>query len=228
MEVLGHRRTHRDFIETPVPLDHLSMILSQTWGPQRFIDAELFETQQLRSSPSAGGRHEVECYVAVLNVDGIRAGLYHYNSRLHALELLNPSFDRDAVGRVTYGQRQCTGAAFTCFTTARIRRLSWKYRHPRAYRLVMYDAGHYGQTFALVATALGLGPFQTAAFLDSAVEKALGVSLDEEFPVYVLGAGYPRPTKNPLLPSDYKYPKLSVRGSERGTAGERPPPGPSR
>ncbi|XTZ15696.1 SagB/ThcOx family dehydrogenase [Micromonospora echinospora] len=227
-EALKRRRTHRDFNGQPVPLDHFSMILAETWGPQRFVDANLFGTQQLRSSPSAGGRHEVECYVAALAVDGVPPGLYHYNADRHILELMDSEFDRNAVGRVTYGQRQCTGAAFTCFTTARIRRLSWKYRHPRAYRLVMYDAGHYGQTFSLIATALGLGPFQTAAFFDTALEKALGVSRNEEFPVYVLGAGYPQPAENSLLPSDYRYPRLVGSGSADGIIGEQPSPRASR
>jgi nitroreductase len=55
----------------------------------------------------------------------------------------------------------------------------------------MYDAGHYGQTFALAATAMGLGPFQTVMFNDSEVEKLLGVDSDEEFAVYLLTAGVP-------------------------------------
>jgi SagB-type dehydrogenase family enzyme len=212
-EVLRHRRTHRYFTTQSVSLDAFATILAQTWGPQRFISAEAFGVQQLRSSPSAGGRHEVECYVAAFSVDGVPEGLYHYNALQHALELLDPTFDRARAGSVTYGQRQCVSAAFTCFTTARIKRLAWKYRHPRAYRLVMYDAGHYGQTFALMATALGLGPFQTAAFLDSAVEEALGVSLHEEFPVYVLGAGHPS-SGDGSLPSDYRYPEPVPRGEE--------------
>lgn len=72
----------------------------------------------------------------------------------------------------------------------------------------MYDAGHYGQTFALAATALGLGPFQTVAFADSEVERFLGVDPDEEFAVYLLSAGVPeRP--GPLVPTDFAFPPPS-------------------
>lgn len=206
-DAFARRRTHRDFSETPVEADQLATVLSCAFAPQRFIDAELFGVQQLRASPSAGARHEVECYVAVLNVTGIPAGLYHYNALTHSLELLRDDIDRQAVGQLTYDQRQCLQGAFLCFTTVVAQRLAWKYRHPRAYRLWMLDAGHYGQTFALACTALGLGPFQTAAFRDSAVETALGIDGNEEFAAYLLGAGVPLADRSSgSLPPDYRYP----------------------
>jgi len=51
------------------------------------------------------------------------------------------------------------------------------------------DAGHLGQTFDLLATARGLGPFQTAALQDTFIEKLLGLDGVKEFPVYLVGAG---------------------------------------
>lgn len=159
-----------------------------------------------RRGRAAGGRHEVEAYVVAFRVVGLPTGLYHYNPEVNALELLRCDFDQRLVAHLTYGQEQCSSAAFTCFTTTVGERLAWKYRHPRSYRLWMYDAGHYGQTFALACTALGLGPFQTAAFRDSALEQELGIAPEREFAAYVLGAG--RPIRNEEgHPLSYRYPR---------------------
>lgn len=207
-EVFATRRTHRRFTGAPVSLDQLGTLLFHSFAPHRFIHGGPFGAQQCRVSSSAGGRHEVEAYVVVYDVEGVQPGLYHYSAARHALELLDPDAPRERVAELTYHQEPSYEGAFTVFTTAVANRLAWKYRHPRAYRLWMYDAGHYGQTFALAATALGLGPFQTVAFADSEVERFLGVDPDEEFAVYLLSAGVPeRP--GPLVPTDFAFPPPS-------------------
>ncbi|MDT0571491.1 SagB/ThcOx family dehydrogenase [Streptomyces sp. DSM 3412] len=205
-DVFAGRRTHRRFADTPVSLDQLGTLLFHSFAPHRFIDGGDFGVQQCRVSASAGGRHEVEAYIVVHNVIGVPPGLYHYSVVRHALELLDADADRERLAELTYHQEASYQGAFTVITTAVANRLAWKYRHPRAYRLWMYDAGHYGQTFALTATALGLGPFQTVAFADSRLERFLGVDPDEEFAVYLLAAGVPEGPVS-LLPADFAFPR---------------------
>jgi SagB-type dehydrogenase family enzyme len=72
------------------------------------------------------------------------------------------------------------------FLTAVFPRARWKYRFPRAYRTVLIEAGHFCQTFCLVATSLGLAPFCTMALAESRIEKALGVN---EGVIYAAGVG---------------------------------------
>ncbi|MEU5159412.1 SagB/ThcOx family dehydrogenase [Streptomyces sp. NPDC020875] len=204
-ELFARRRTHRLFTAEPVTADQLSTLLFHSFAPHRFISGGTFGTQQCRVSASAGGRHEVEAYVVAYNIAGVPPGLYHYSAARHCLELLDTDVPRERVAELTHEQEASYQGAFTIFTTAVANRLAWKYRHPRAYRLWMYDAGHYGQTFALAATALGLGPFQTVAFADSGVERLLGVDPDEEFAVYLLSAGVPDGTDR-LLPADFAFP----------------------
>lgn len=190
-KALLRRRTHRDFTNQTVTAQQLATVLHYTFRPQRFIDAGPFGLLLQKTSPSAGARHEVECYVAVRNVEGIDPGLYHYNGSTHSLARIGEAPGDRKIAHMTYNQRQCYGSPFTCFTTAIFSRLAYKYRHVRAYRLWMYDAGHFGQTFVLVCTALGLGAYQTAAFRDSEIERYLGIYGSGEFATYVLGAGYP-------------------------------------
>ncbi|MEH0971457.1 SagB/ThcOx family dehydrogenase [Micromonospora sp. CPCC 205546] len=204
-EVFAARRTHRAFAGTPVGIDALATVLACTFAPQRFLDGGAFGPQQGRISASAGGRHEVECYVAVYDVTGVPPGLYHYAPEVHRLELLDAGVDRQRIAALAYEQEPSYQGAFTCLTTTVAARLSWKYRHPRAYRLWMFDAGHYGQTFALTCTALNLAPFQTVAFHDSGVEAMLGVDGDHEFATYLLSAGNPAPGDG-TLPVGPEYP----------------------
>jgi hypothetical protein len=57
--------------------------------------------------------------------------------------------------------------------TARFARSFWKYRrHAKILRAILLDAGHLSQTFYLVCTQLGLGPYITAAIDDAELERA--------------------------------------------------------
>jgi SagB-type dehydrogenase family enzyme len=190
-EALLTRRTHRDFTGQPVAVEELATILHYTFRPQGFIDGGPFGLLLQKASPSAGARHEAECYVVARNVEGVDPGLYHYNGRCHSLTRIGESPSDTELAHMTYNQRQCYCSPFICFTTSVLPRLAYKYRHARSYRLWMYDAGHYGQTFVLACTALGLGAYQTAAFRDSEVERYLDVYGSGECATYVLGAGHP-------------------------------------
>jgi SagB-type dehydrogenase family enzyme len=72
-------------------------------------------------------------------------------------------------------------------------RTTWRYPQSRAYRTVLIDAGHLGQTFCLVATALGLAPFTTMAFSEARLEELLGLDGVTECPIYIAGVGMPDP-----------------------------------
>lgn len=165
------------------------MLLDRTFGPKYFVDGRVFGTLQLRTSPNAGARHEIECYVIAINVSGVPRGVYHYNNMEHCLELLEADVDRARLSKMLYAQPMVETAPLLVMTSAVIERISYKYRDGRAYRLWMYNVGHVGQTFALVCTALGLGAFQTAAFHDSMADEFLGLDSRAEFVTYALGCG---------------------------------------
>jgi SagB-type dehydrogenase family enzyme len=131
-------------------------------------------------------------YVAALDVDGLAPGLYHYNHRDHVLERLRRGPMRDEVLRHTVGQKHVGKACAVCYMTAVLPRTMYKYRAPRAYRVVSLETGHLAQTFCLVATWLGLAPFITAALADTAIERALGIDGVNETILYVAGVGMPR------------------------------------
>jgi SagB-type dehydrogenase family enzyme len=190
-ETLHARRTHRSFSKAAIPLGDVSKLLQTTWGVQGYLESRVFGTLPLKTSPSGGARHSIEVYLMALRVDGLDAGTYHYRAEDHFLEKISsearPRMARDYCADQPY----VAEAAALFIMTAVFSRTMWKYHHPRAYRVVLLDAGHLGQTFCLTATRMGLAPFSTAALKDTLIEKDLGIDGISESVLYVVGVGLP-------------------------------------
>ncbi len=191
-QVLYRRRTHRDFLAAPVGLDVLAALMAAVFGPVDFVDSGQGPVFR-RTSPQGGARQEIDAYVGVLDVSGLDPGWYHYNALQHSLELLTEGLTGQEAGYLCADQDWCGDAAFLIVLAARLERMNVKYRAPRTYRACLLDAGHLAQTFALTATALGLGPAQTAAFRDSAVAERCRLDNTGRTPLYVLAGGIPHP-----------------------------------
>jgi SagB-type dehydrogenase family enzyme len=198
-QVLAARRTVRQFRREPVRLADLAAVVRGTWGRTGWLDAGEFGHLPLKTSPSAGSLHPIECYVLAWNVSGLPAGLYHYDVASDELRRLRSGDLRAAAIRAASGQRWVGRAAFLCVMTAVFERTLWKYQNEGAYRVLWLDAGHLAQTFCLLATARGLGPFTTAAIQDTFLEKLIGLDGVREFPVYLCGAGVPARRPHVLL-----------------------------
>ncbi len=189
--VLAARRTVREFDRRPVPFADLAALVRGTWGRSGWLDAGIFGRLPLKTSPSGGSLHPIECYVLAWNVSGLPAGLYHYDVASDELRRLRSGELRAAAVRAASGQAWVGRAAFLCVMTAVFERTLWKYQIESAYRVLWLDAGHLAQTFCLLATSRGLGPFTTAAIQDTFLEKLIGLDGVKEFPVYLCGAGVP-------------------------------------
>jgi SagB-type dehydrogenase family enzyme len=190
-KTLHDRRTRRIFSLEPASLESVSKLLQTTWGVQGYIESPGFGPLVLKTSPSGGARHPIEVYLMALRVAGLDPGLYHYDGRGHALELISsratPRVARDYCANQPY----VADAAALFIMTAVFARNMWKYQHARAYRVVLLDAGHLGQTFCLTATHMGLAPFSTAALKDTLIERDLGIDGISESVLYVTGIGMP-------------------------------------
>ena len=201
--VLAARRTVRAFARRPVLLDDLAAIVRGTWGQTGWLELGGFGRAPTRSSPSGGALHPIEVYLVAWRVKGLRPGLYHYDVTGDVLRRLRSGDLRAEAVAAASGQRWVGQAAFLCIMTAVFERTLWKYQLENAYRTLWLEAGHLAQSFSLLATARGLGPYTTAAMQDSRIEKLLGLDGVKEFPVYLCGAGVPhakrrRPPWRPL------------------------------
>jgi SagB-type dehydrogenase family enzyme len=190
-ETLHARRTHRKFSAADTSLDNVSKLLHTTWGVQGYIDSQYFGPLPLKTSPSAGARNPVEVYLMALRVNGLDPGLFHYDPKNHVLEKLPTAATPQKARAYCADQAYAARAAALFIMTAVFARTMWKYPHPRAYRVVLLDAGHLAQTFCLTATRMGLAPFTTAALKDSLIEQDLGIDGVSESVLYVTGVGEP-------------------------------------
>jgi SagB-type dehydrogenase family enzyme len=202
--VLLARRTHRRFGPGSISLEQLSILLRLTWGVTGFLAWPGLGRLLLKTSPSGGARHSLEVYAWLLKADALPRGLYHYRGDRHELELLREGATGDRMAALCARQRWVRECSALFVMTAVFPRVMWRYRFSRAYRTVLLEAGHFCQTFCLVATWLGLAPFCTAALSDQKIESDLGVDGASESVLYAAGVGPKAPR---LLSSKSKFSK---------------------
>jgi putative peptide maturation dehydrogenase len=204
-DVLLRRRTTRSFdVERPLALEELAVVLRYAFGYHGYAPLFGRVTTLKRTSPSAGGFHPVDAYPLVINVAGLDPGLYHYDARAHALELIAPLGQDEAratAAEFVCGQTYFADAHVLFALAARFDRAFWKYRnHPKAFGALLMDAAHLSQTLYLVATELGLGAFVTAAINNVDIEEKLGLDGYQEGVLAVSGCGYPAAETSPFDP----------------------------
>jgi SagB-type dehydrogenase family enzyme len=162
LEVLEGRSSTREFSPNGMSLPILSALLFFAARSRNIsLDKELGDTD-CRNYPSGGGRYPLEIRLVVppKACAGLRAGIYHYRPREHALE---KTCGFGAVAK-KFLERACASAHplaaergwLLLAISARIARTSWKY-DSIAYSLILKEVGCLMQTVYLVAGALGLG-----------------------------------------------------------------------
>jgi putative peptide maturation dehydrogenase len=197
-DVLARRASTRVF-QPSVPLaeEQLSVLLRYVWGCHGFYRIRGGGYGLHKTSPSGGALHPVEVYLLVCHVEGLEAGLYHYRSGDHALDVLE-RFDRKEAEaltvRFTAGQHYLVGAQALFVMSSRFYRSFWRYRrHDKAFAAQLMDAAHLSQTFSLVAADLGLGAFVTVAINNGDVDDRLRLAKFEEGSIAICGCGVPQP-----------------------------------
>ena len=178
-ECLSARRSCRIFTDDPVGLADLSQLL---WAAQGVTGVG-----GLRTAPSAGASYPLETYVCAARVDGLPAGVYHYDPDSHALKLLFRGDRGRSLVRGACNQNCVAGAAAAIVLTAVYRRLQAEFG-PGATRLTHLEAGHAMQNVCLQATALGLGVIGLGRIDEAALRNALRLPERHE-PVSVVIVG---------------------------------------
>ncbi len=187
--VLTSRRTWRQFAKGQLTFANLSTLLGLTWGVREWVAVPPLGRFAVKTAPSGGALHPIEAYLVARDVQGLRPGIYHYDASRHRLDLIRRGMTRDRMSEYVMGQRWFSDAAAFVVMTAVFTRTQWKYRYPRAYRVVLAETGHLCQTFCLTATWLGLAPFCTMAIADSKIDRDLKIDSVTEGALYVAGVG---------------------------------------
>ena len=123
----------------------------------------------LRCNPSSGNLHPTEGYLVCGALPGIEAGVYHYLSREHRLEL------RHALTEPALPE----GVVLVGFSSIQWRE-AWKYGE-RAFRYCQLDMGHAMAAVNYSARMLGWGVSPLPEFGDVEVARLLGLEDEGSF-----------------------------------------------
>lgn len=141
-----------------------------------------------RSYPSAGARYPLEVYPIILNCNGIKKGLYHYNVKDNVLELLLERDFKSWLIEITCNQEWVKNSSVVLIITGVFDRTRIKYGD-RGYRYILFEAGHLAQDICLLAGELNLGCCPIGGFIDQKVDKLLDIDKQKECSLYMLVLG---------------------------------------
>lgn len=185
-----NRQTIRSFdINESISLSDLSTILYYTFGATATSLDHGAGEALFKVSPSGGGRHSIEAYPVIFNVDGVENGIYHYSVKNHSLELVEIGDFRDWMISASGNQYHTSWPAVSIIYVAQLERVEWKYKSARGYKSVYMDLGHLSQTMYLTAASLNMGCFYAGAMKEEMVEEKLNLDMAIEMPIGVSGIG---------------------------------------
>jgi SagB-type dehydrogenase family enzyme len=176
-QVLGERRSVRDYSEDSLTLEEISQLL---WAAQG-VTSEWGG----RTAPSAGALYPLEIYLAADKVKGLDAGLYHYDPGKHLVTPKKKGDIRQKLTQAALHQDEISRAPATIIISAVYERTMVKYGE-RGIRYVHMEVGSAAENIYLQAEALSLGTVFIGAFDDEEVKTALGI---EEEPLAIMPVG---------------------------------------
>lgn len=179
-ELLAKRSSQHNYGSEAINLQTLSTFLHYSYGIKRYITAYNHKEFPVRQAPSAGGLQPNDIYLVVNSVEGLPKGLYHYNPRKHALELLDEGNMRSEMVRNCIYTESVFYAPVICILTIDMNRVIWKYGE-RSYRTAQMDTGVLVQNMYLVGTALNLNVSAVAAYYDDRMNEMLQLDGKNEF-----------------------------------------------
>ncbi|MBN2125788.1 MAG: SagB/ThcOx family dehydrogenase [Deltaproteobacteria bacterium] len=181
-ETVKGRRTVRSYAGAPLSPEQLAQLL---WAAQGITE----ERGRKRAAPSGGALYPMDIYVLVgrEGVEGVDAGVYHYDPGDHALSMVAEGDRRQALARAALGQTWMAEAPVNFVIAAEYSRICIKYGD-RGVRYAMIEAGHIGQNVFLQAQALGLSAGIVGAFRDRDVQKVMGTPQSHE-PLLIMPVG---------------------------------------
>jgi len=182
-EAIASRRSVRKYRSEPLTPSQLSQLL---WSAQGITGAG-----RLRAAPSAGATYPLEifAFIGKQAIEGLQAGIYHYDVDSHSLVLHQPGDLRKELARAALDEGFIANAPLDIVICALYPRTSYTYGR-RGERYVHMEVGHVGENIHLQAVALGLATVEVGAFDDEGVREVLGVE-EQIKPLYIMPIGKP-------------------------------------
>ncbi len=186
-EAVQARQTARTLTPILLTLDSVATLFQGAYGVTRDLREQGFP-RPFRTVPSGGALYPLELYFYSDHVEGLPAGIYHYNASYHNLRFLIPGEHSDAIAGSLVQKNLATDASLIIFITAIFERSIFKYGD-RGYRFVLLEAGHVAQNFNLIAAALGYGCVNVGGYFDRQIDDLLGLDGLTHSTIYMTAIG---------------------------------------
>lgn len=155
------------------------------------------EIHYMRAASATGALYPIELYVICQDIEGLRAGVYHFNPLDFSLVKLRGGDHRVELAGMS--DESVSSAPVTVVFSSLAWRNAWKYQ-ARSYRHWFWDGGVIAANLLAVAASMGLDARMVAGFVDRSVNELLGLSDNKEAAVSLMpvGLGLARPEDGPL------------------------------
>ncbi len=171
----------------PLDLEHLAALLYFTAGVTRKKTYPGGGEVLFRAAASTGALYQTEVYVAAGDVGGLETGLYHFSPGDFALRRLRVGDVRAALAEAAADETLARRAAVVILSAIYWRN-TWKYQ-ARGYRHLFWDSGTMLANLLAAGDALGAAPRLVTGFVDAAVNRLLGLDIDREAALELVGLG---------------------------------------
>ena len=181
-------------------LDQLASILYYSAGVTKkktYPGGELY----FRAAACAGALYPTEIYAVCGDIDGLRAGVYHFSPGEFALRSLREGDFRSAVIRATGFEPGVASSPVTLIYSALSWRSTWKYCD-RAYRYHFWDNGMILANALAMAAAHGLPAKLVMGFAEAELNRLIGIDGQQELALSLLALGHTKQPPEALTASE--------------------------
>ncbi len=165
-----------------------------------------------RAAACTGALFHIELYVVCRDLEGLDAGVYHYDPRASSLDLLRKGDHRSVLVNATAGEPAVSSAPAIIVYTDVFWRNAIKYQ-AREYRHAFWDAGTIIANTLAMTSALELPTRVAAGFVDETVNRLLDLDSRKEAAIALvtLGreSGPPAPSSPPIDPLGFEIVPVS-------------------
>src|SRR6266705_3399547 len=154
------------------------------------------EFHYMRAASATGALYPIELYVICGRIPDLEAGVYHFNPLHFSLAKLREGDYRASLDYA--GSSDSLSAPLTLAFTSLAWRNAWKYE-ARSYRHWFWDSGVIAAHLLATSNSAGLATGLELGFVDSEVDRLLGLEAKKEATVALAVVGAGRAEKAPRL-----------------------------
>ncbi|MGE3538044.1 MAG: SagB family peptide dehydrogenase [Candidatus Tectimicrobiota bacterium] len=212
---------------TPTPLSFptlpaLAHLLWATAGVTKRRTYPGYGEMCFRAAACTGALYHIDLYLAVDDLPGLGAGLYHFDPQAFALRCLRQGDYRAVLSQASGTHAALQEAPVVLIYTDTFWRNAWKYR-ARAYRHGFWDAGTMLANLGAAARAQGVAAHLVLGFVDAAVNALLDLDARREAALCLVAVGEGCPVSAavpaaaplalpavPSAPEEQQYPAIQL------------------